>query len=84
MSDTGVNSSSSSNSSIFELCLNVIEAEKSYNDELLASASSQPSASNLHVLVAAIQEVSSILNDIDEFMLYQVCMSKNSYGSCRF
>ena len=69
MSGTDVNAS---RSRMFELCLTVIEAEKSYNDDLVASVPAQKLASSLKLLIAAIQDVSVFLNNIDEFVLFQV------------
>lgn len=51
-------------SRLFELCLNVIEAEKRHSDD--------SATSSLQALVAAIREVSACLDTADEFILFQV------------
>lgn len=71
MGDVGVVDASAHCSRMFELCLNVIEAEKAYNEEL-SSKVSHNIAKSLQVLVAAISEVCLALSDADKFTLYQV------------
>jgi hypothetical protein len=61
---------------MFELCLNVIETEKSYNNNVVECTSSEKTSRSLHELVVAIRAVSDFLDIADDFVLQQV----HTYG----